>query len=89
MPFPHARGDGVPDCGLSHLGDGTDTAGNEAVEEAIFEAGEERWGEVVAREEEVRRTFAYNKLVGLLWGSKSRELTLAVNQDARVAAIST
>lgn len=58
MPFSHARGDGAPDGRLRHLGDGTDSAGDEAVEKAVFEAREERRGEVVAREKKVRGAFA-------------------------------
>lgn len=59
MPFPHSRGHGPPDCRLGHLRDCADAAGDEAVEEAIFEACEERGGEVVPREEEVGGAFAW------------------------------
>lgn len=58
MPFSHAPGDGAPDGGLRHFWDRADTTGDEAVEKAIFKAGEERRGEVVAGKQEMRCAFA-------------------------------
>ena len=58
VPFAETtRNGGVRDR-RGELVDGADAAGNVAVEEAVREAGEERGGEVVAREKEVGGAFA-------------------------------
>lgn len=93
MPFSHASGDGAPDGGLRQFWDRADAAGDEAVEKAIFEAGEERGCEVVAGEQEMRGAFACaggggGGSVGFLCRSEDdEELTLAVNQDTRVSSV--
>lgn len=59
MPFPHTLRNSSPDARLRHFRDSADSAGDESIEEAIFEAGEERWGETVPGEEKVGCTFTY------------------------------
>lgn len=61
MPFSEAAGYGGKDFGVAHFLDWTDLAGDEGIEEAIVEAGEEWGGEVEGGEDGV--VFAFTWIV--------------------------